>query len=403
MAKAKYNYTAVTVDGATVNGVMQSDSPLAVRAELEAQNLQPVRLQAKESIWQLELTNRKVKRKEIMHFSRQLAVFARAGVPLLQGLQAIAEETSDKILRKTLFDMIDALRAGDTFAAAARAHPEAFPDYYVGMLGAAELTGNLDDVLDQLADYLERDIDARQRVTSALVYPSIVFGMAIVTVVVLTAFVIPRFRDFFDEFHAKLPLPTRILVSITDFLTTWWVLLSLGLLVAIVGGILIGHTTWGHKKRDAVLLKLPVVGDLMNGVLLERFCRVLAAMLQAGVPLPNAMHVARDSTNNAVYRDGLDRAREAMLRGEGLAAPLAATGLFPASARQMMRVGEDTGTLDEQLHTAAVYFDRELDYRLKRFTSLFEPAVIIFVGVVVGFVAIALVSAMYGIYKQVKI
>ena len=403
MAKAKYNYTAVTADGSTVTGVMQSESPLAVRAELESQDLQPVRLQVKESIWQLELTSRKVKRKEIMHFSRQLAVFARAGVPLLQGLQAIAEETDDKILRKTLFDMIDALRAGDTFAAAARAHPEAFPDYYVGMLGAAELTGNLDDVLDQLADYLERDIDARQRVTSALVYPSIVFAMAIVTVVVLTAFVIPRFRDFFDEFHAKLPLPTRVLVSITDFLARWWILLSIGLLVAVVGGILIGHTAWGHKRRDQLLLKLPVVGDLVNGVLLERFCRVLAAMLQAGVPLPDSMHVARDSTNNTVYREGLDRAREAMLRGEGLAAPLAATGLFPASARQMMRVGEDTGTLDEQLHTAAVYFDRELDYRLKRFTSLFEPAVILFVGVVVGFVAIALVSAMYGIYKQVKI
>jgi len=295
-----------------------------------------------------------VKRKEIMHFSRQLAVFARAGVPLLTGLTAIAEETSDKILRKTLFDMIDALRAGDTFAAAAAAHPEAFPDYYVGMLGSAELTGNLDDVLDQLADYIERDIDARQRVTSALVYPSIVFAMAIVTIVVLTAFVIPRFRDFFDEFHAKLPLPTRILVSITDFIARWWILLSVGFVVVLVGGLLIGHTPWGHRQRDKVLLKLPVVGDLLNGVLLERFCRVLAAMLQAGVPLPEAMHVARDSTNNSVYREGLDRAREAMLRGEGLAAPLAATGLFPASARQMMRVGEDTGTLDEQLHTAAV-------------------------------------------------
>jgi type IV pilus assembly protein PilC len=400
---AKYSYTAVASDGSTVTGVLDSDSPTALRATLLSQDLQPVRLEQKESIWQLELTKRKVKRKEVMHFSRQLAVFARAGVPILDGLQAIAEETSDKLFRTALYDMIDALRGGATFAGAAAAHPEAFPPYYIGMLGSAELTGNLDDVLDRLADYIERDVDARQRVSSALVYPSIVLAMAVVTVVVLTAFVIPRFRTFFDDFHAKLPLATRILVSITDFMATWWVLILVLLASIVLSGAVLVRTRWGRIKRDELVLKFPVIGDLINGVLLERFCRVLAALLQAGVPVPEAMQVARNSTNNAVYQRGLDEAREAMLRGEGLAAPLAATGLFPGSARQMMRVGEETGTLDDQLEAAAAYFDRELDYRLKRFTALFEPAVIVFVGLVVGFVAIALVSAMYGIYNQVQI
>jgi type IV pilus assembly protein PilC len=399
----KYTYTAVAADGSTVDGVLSADTPSAVRTALLERDLQPVRLAEKQSIWQLELTKRKVKPKELMHFSRQLAVFVRAGVPILDGLQSIAEECTDKLLQKSLYDMIELLRGGDTFAAAARAHPETFPPFYVGMLQAAELTGNLDDVLDQVAEYVERDVDARARITSALVYPCIVLFMAIVTVIVITVFVIPRFRTFFKEFDAELPLATRILVSITDFLTKWG-----GVMVGVfvVSAILIAialRTVWGKAKRDALLLKAPFIGTLAEGVLLERFCRVLASMIRAGVPLPEALAVTRESTANAVYQRGIDEAREAMMRGEGRAAPLTATGLVPASARQMFRVGEETGTLDAQLETAAIYFDRELDYRIKRFTALFEPAVIIFMGVVDGFVAIALVSAMYGIFRQVKV
>jgi type IV pilus assembly protein PilC len=400
---AKYSYTAVAVDGSTVTGVLQAPSPSGMRELLLERNLQPVRFEEKQSIWQLELTKRKVKPKDLMHFSRQLAVFARAGVPILDGLQTIAEECTDKLLRKGLYDMIELLRSGETFSAAARAHPEIFPAFYSGMLGAAELTGNLDEVLDQVAEYLERDVDAKQKISSATVYPAIVLVMSIVVVVVLTVFVIPRFRTFFNEFHAELPLATRILVSITDFLDKWWPVLVGGVVLALLTVILGPRTRWGRKTRDTLLLKAPVVGDLVQGVMLERFCRVLSSMLRAGVPLTEAMRVTRESTNNAVFEQGLDSAREAMLRGEGLAGPLAATGLFPASARQMFRVGEETGTLDDQLETAAKYFDRELEYRIKRFTALFEPAVIIFMGVVVGFVAIALVSAMYGIFRQVKI
>jgi type IV pilus assembly protein PilC len=399
----KYSYTAVALDGSTVTGVEEAVSPSYLRTALLDRDLQPVRLEEKQSIWKLELTKRKVKQKDLMHFSRQLAVFARAGVPILDGLQTIAEEASDKLLQKGLYDMVELLRGGQTLSAAAAAHPEIFPPFYTGMLGAAELTGALDDVLDQVAEYIERDVDARQKITSALVYPAIIAVMSVVVVVVLAVFVIPRFRTFFNEFHAQLPLATRILVSITDFLTGWWPVI-VGVIVLLVASVVLAPSTrWGKEKRDWLMLKAPFIGDVTEGVLLERFCRVLSSMIRAGVPLPDAMRVTRESTNNAVYQRGLDEAREAMLRGEGLAGPLTATGLFPASARQMFRVGEDTGTLDDQLDTAAKYFDRELEYRLKRFTALFEPAVIIFMGVVVGFVAIALVSAMYGIFRQVKV
>jgi type IV pilus assembly protein PilC len=215
--------------------------------------------------------------------------------------------------------------------------------------------------------------------------------------------VIPKFKTFFDSFNAKLPLVTRILLHISSFVGNWWFAV-VGLLVGVP---LILFAIWtterGRAFFDRVALKVPVLGDLLQHAILERFCRVLSAMVMSGVPLPEALLVTTAATNNDVFRKGLATAREGMLRGEGLAGPMSATGLFPATAKQMFKVGESTGTLDDQLEMAATYFDRELDYKLARFTSLFEPAVIIFVGLIVGFVAIALISAMYGIYRQVHI
>jgi type IV pilus assembly protein PilC len=227
--------------------------------------------------------------------------------------------------------------------------------------------------------------------------------MAIVTVIILAAFVLPRFKTFFDSFHATLPLPTRMLLAVSNFVSTWWWALLLALIAVVVGFTAYRRTDQGQARLDALMLKIPVLGDLVQTVILERICRILASMIQAGVPLPEAMSVTSTAANNAVYRNGLHQIREEMMEGQGLSEPVARTGLFPGAARQMFRVGEETGTLDEQLQLAASYYDREVDIKVKRFTGLFEPAVIIFMGVIVGFVAVALVSAMYGIYHQVHI
>jgi type IV pilus assembly protein PilC len=194
-----------------------------------------------------------------------------------------------------------------------------------------------------------------------------------------------------------------MLLGLTGIVTTYWYLLALVLVGGPIALVVLRRTTAGRAKLDALVLRIPVLGDLVAHSMIERICRVLGSMLRAGVPLPEAMTVTADSTNNAVWRRGLLQARAEMLEGQGLSGPLARTGLFPGAARQMFRVGEETGTLDQQLTTAAAYYSRELDYRVKRFTALFEPAVIIFMGLVVGFVAIALVTAMYGIYSQVKV
>ena len=399
----KFRYSALNDAGQRVSGTEVASTQNAAHLALLERGYQSVQISKKTSVLQLELTKKKVPRKDLMHFSRQLGVFVKAGIPIMEALEVIGSETPDKVLKATIFDMIERLQAGDTFASAAAAHPEAFPDYYLGILGSAELTGTLDLVLEQLAEYIERDIDARGKVTGALIYPGVVMVMAIVTVIILATFVLPRFKTFFDSFHATLPLPTRMMLSVSGFVSSWWWALLLGLVAVVAGISALRRNDRGRAWLDSLLLRMPVAGDMVQAVIMERICRILSSMINAGVSLPEAMVVTAEASNNAVYKKGLLQAREDMMEGQGLSDPIARTGLFPGAARQMFRVGEETGTLDEQLELAAAYYNREVDVRVNRFTSLFEPAVIVFMGLIVGFVAVALVSAMYGIYHQVHV
>jgi type IV pilus assembly protein PilC len=227
--------------------------------------------------------------------------------------------------------------------------------------------------------------------------------MSIVTVIILATFVLPKFKTFFASFHATLPLPTRIMLSVANFVSTWWFLLVAGLILVVGGSIALHRWDKGKAWIDSIILRAPVLGDLVQAVIMERVCRILSSMIHAGVPLPEAMAATSVASNNAVFKQGLDHVREEMMEGQGLSEPIARTGLFPGAARQMFRVGEETGTLDDQLELAASYYNREVDIKVKRFTGLFEPAVIILMGLIVGFVAVALVSAMYGIYHQVHV
>ncbi len=399
----KYKFTAATADGATISGVEEALTVNMARRALIARDLAPLNVVEKKALFSYEVTKEKVPRKELMHFSRQMAVFMKAGIPVLEAIDVMTEEMKNKMFQRVLAEMGDSLRAGETFAGAAGLHPQAFPPYYLGILGSAELTGNLDTVLNQLADYIDRDIEARRKITSALMYPMIVLCMSVLAIVVITWFVLPRFKTFFQGLNAKLPLPTRMLIAMANFFTTDWFVVAGALGTLVVAVILGTVTAKGREIRDSLFLRVPVLGDLIRTAILERFCRILASMVGTGVPLPEAMQITSEATTNAVYRRGMTEARGGMMRGEGLAGPLSASGLFPAAASHMFLVGERTGTMDDQMETAAVYFDRELDYKLKQFTALFEPAVILFVGLVVGFVAVALISAMYGIYRQVHI
>ncbi len=393
----KFTYAAIDTAGATVKGVQKADTIGDARAALLLRNLYPVKLDEHRGALQIELTQTKVKKKELMHFTRQLSVFVRAGISLTEALEIIGDETTDLALRRTVSGMLEDLRNGGTLSEAAAKHPETFPKYYVGILGSSELTGKLDESLDSLAGYLERELEARAKVVSALSYPLVVMVLAIVTVAILAGYVLPQFKPLFEELNADLPLPTRMMLGVAT-------LFSELVYIPITATLLFGSLVYwlfkrpsGKVHKDKLMLKIPIIRGIVEYSVLERFCRILSAMVKAGVPLPDAMRTTTDALDNTVYAKQLGEAQEVMLEGGGFARPLNDTGLFPGAARQMFKVGEETGTLDQQLEVASVYFDRELTTRIQRFTAMFEPAMIIFVGMIVGFVAIALVSAMYGV------
>jgi len=398
-----YAYVATDPNGLVSTGSTKATSRDAAEAILHGRGLVEITLTQKKSLLQTDVMAKRVKRVEIMHLSRQLGAFIHAGLPLVEAIHTLGAESANSSLRDMMAETEDRLRGGDTLSNCFDSYPKIFPEYYRGILRSAELTGELDTVLDQLSKYLERDEEARRKIKSAMVYPSIIAGMSVVTVVVLSVFVLPKFKVFFAGLNAELPLPTRMLLATTDFLGAWWLQLIIGALTVALTLFLAGRTPPGRYTRDRMVLALPVVGDTVQYALVERFCRILSSMISAGVPLPEALRVATGSLHNQVFNRALAGVADAMLEGEGLATPLIRTRLFPSTAAQMMRVGEETGTLDTQLNVTAQYYEGELDYKIKKVTSLIEPIVIIAMGGVVGFVAIALVSAMYGIFGQVKV
>ena len=399
---ATFKYTAVTGDGKQVKAAIEGVSITSAENDLLRQNLRVLKIREKKGFSQIEISPERVPRQEVMHFSRQIAAFVRTGIPIIDAVHVVEEGTGNKRFKSILAEVREQLEGGVPFSEALTPHASVFPPYYLGILRSAELTGQLDTVLDQLAIYIERDMEARARVKSALTYPAVVGVMSVLTMVVMVAYVLPKFVDFFKELDSELPLPTRMLLGFSDiFSNYWWLMLTI-IILLVVGNMAISRNTNARVARTKVIMSLPVIGVIVQYSAVERFCRIIGAMMRAGVPLPETMAAAIESTNNAVFERELRVARDEMLEGEGVAGPLQRTELFPLAAIQMIRVGEETGTLDQQIDSAANYFARETEYKLKRLTDLFEPAVVIFMGAIVGFVAVALISAMYGVLQGVR-
>lgn len=398
----KFAYSAIDASGAEIEGTTKADTVGTARTILVEQNLFPIKIEEARGMLDFELTKEKVKKKNLMNFTRQLSVFVKAGIPITDALTTIGDESTDTALRRAIGEMVDDLRNGGLFSASAAQHPQVFPNYYIGILQAAELTGRLDESLDSLASYIAREMETRSKVVGALAYPMVVMVLALMTVMVLAGYVLPQFKPLFEELDAELPLPTRMMLFMARFFTDLWYITAIFfLLFFAMVAFLVMHPS-GKEIWQRVSLKIPIIGGIIEYAILERFCSVLHTMLKAGVAVPSAMETTIEAVSNVVYREQLEIARQQMLEGSGFTQPLIETELFPGAARQMFKVGEETGTLDQQLEVAAEYFNRELEYRIQTFTTLFEPIMILFVGFVVGFVAIALVSAMYGVLNGVE-
>jgi type IV pilus assembly protein PilC len=354
------------------------------------------------SLHQLFPTFLKVRKSEIILLTRQLATFVKVGVPLLDAFAVLHEQSSSKELRAALQDMMVDLGQGRPLSVAMSHHPRIFNRLYVDMIRAAEVSGELDLVLDQIATYMLREDTATRRIRSAMIYPVIVLGLSFLVVAVLVSFVLPAFVHLFGEFNAQLPLPTRILLSVGKFVEKNRVLLASSLTAIIVVLVLFFRSERGKWARDRYIVSVPYLGRIIQYSIIERFLRTFATMTRAGIPVTQMFETVIQATGNRIFEERLRTVRELMIAGEGFSGPLRQTDLFPALVIQMIRVGEETGTLDANLEQAAQYYTTEIDFRTKAMIAVMEPGLVIFVGLVVGFVAISVISPMYGLIHAIK-
>jgi type IV pilus assembly protein PilC len=339
---------------------------------------------------------------DLILFTRQLATFVGAGVPMTRALTVIAEETASPLFKRVILTVLDDLERGQNLSDSLVKHPKVFPSLYVDLIRVAELTGNLEATLKELAGYLRRDLNTVRRVRTAMIYPAVILVVATAVVIILVFFALPAFVKIFAEFRVQLPLSTRILIGIVAFTRAWGLVMG-AVIASLIGAIVIAlRTQRGQYAKDQISLKLPVMGPIVLSAVLNRFSRTLAMVLKAGVPLGQTFDAVIAGTGNKVFQRGLGTVKEQMTGGEGFAGPLLRTHLFPPMLTQMVRVGEETGTLDTYLEQAADFYEEELDYRIRAMTSLIEPVMTIAVGIVVGFIAVSLISAMYGLVGALK-
>ena len=343
-----------------------------------------------------------VKRVELVLFSRMMATFIRAGVPILDGIAVVREQADSKVFRRTLDDIATHLREGDTLSMTLGRHPRVFPRLYVNMVVAAEATGELDVILDQLAKYLDQADATSRRVRQAMLYPGIVMGLAVVVVLILITFVLPSFVALFADFDAELPLPTQLMMALGAFGSAYGVLTAGVVLATIALAYLLRGTRRVRWLRHRVIFRLPVVGKLVRLGIESRFTRMLGILLRAGVPVAQAFEIAAVGTSNDEYVKRLAPVKEALVSGDGIAEPLKSSGLFSPLLIQMVSVGEETGTLDAYLDLASDFMDNDLEYKTKQMVTLIEPVMIGGVALVVGFVALSVITPMYSILQQVR-
>jgi type IV pilus assembly protein PilC len=338
---------------------------------------------------------------DLVLFSRQLATFLKVGVPITEAIRLLRSGTRSGAFRAALDDVNDDLDEGESFSIAISHHPHIFNQLYIDMVRAAEYSGSLEKVLLQIAIYLQRQDTAIKKLRSAMIYPAIILALAFVVCGVLIVVVLPNFVSLFNEFHAELPLPTKVLLGLGTFSEQYRLEIVAGTLVVVFAGFLFLQSRPGHVFWDHLIIRLPVLGTIVVFSIVERFTRTLGTMLRAGIPISQTFDVAAASAGNIRYRRGLEAVRQRMVTGDGFSEPLAATGLFMPMVLRMVRVGEETGTLDQSLDQIADFLAEEMDYKVRNMIALMEPGLIIAVGAAVGFVAVSVILPMYGLLKAV--
>jgi type IV pilus assembly protein PilC len=399
-----YQYKVRDRSGNLVSGTLVADNERLVLDRLREMGYTPLEVGKERKGLNLEINLRpaKVKLKELSVFSRQFATMVNSGLPILRGLAILADQTDSKELARVLGAVRMDVEQGASLSAAMAKHPKVFNDLYIAMIRSGETGGVLDDVLLRLAALLEREVHLRQKIKSAMTYPIAVVALVILIMSAMLLFVVPQFKSIYGQLGGTLPLPTRVLLAMSDAMKKYWYIV---VLLAIAARFLFRRykrTAAGREMVDSLKLRVPIFGSLFHKTALSRFSSTLGMLLRSGVPILQALDIVSDTVNNRVIAKAVADVQASVREGESIAKPLSKHKIFPPMVVQMLAVGEETGQIDTMLDKVATFYDNEVEASVDALTSLIEPLLIAIIGGCVGAAVIALYMPMFNIIKLIQ-
>ncbi len=405
---AVFLYKARNAAGEAVEGRMEAPSAELVASQLLGAGMTPVEISPtgeQGEFWTRlrdRLNERKPTLDDLALMARQLHALLHAGVPILRALTGLAETTRNPVLARVLRDVVVEIESGHPLSAALNQHPEVFNSLFVSMVQVGEATGRVDEAFLQLSRYLEKEKELRERIKSALRYPVTVIGFVFVALAILNIYVIPQFARLFANFKTELPLPTRILIATSDFFVHYWPFMALALVSAVVAAVRWVATPAGRRAWDRFKLRIPLVGGIVLRATLARFARAFAVSLRAGVPVVQALGVVALAVDNRWVGEHVAAMRNGVERGDSLTRTANATGLFTPLVLQMLAVGEESGAVDDLLDQVAGFYEREVDYDLRRLAAAIEPIMLVLIGGLVLILALGIFLPMWDLIDVVK-
>ena len=400
-----YAYTAVTSSGAVAEHTLEAASEAHARSALRLKGERVVRIKETgggQTAGAARAKGKKPSPDEVAGSIRQLSIIIRAGVPLVEGLQGLGEQSRSQMFQACMAQMGTDVSQGMSLSDAFSRHPAVFPTLAVEMARVAEAGGNLSEAMEKLADHMEAGAEIGRKVKSALAYPIVVLFISLATVLVMVTFILPRFMTLFDQMGAKLPWTTQMLMSFSHTITGRWYLFVAGTAASVYGMKKYARSPRGKRTIDGIFLRLPVVGDIVQKVVLSRVIATMATLLSSGVPMVKTLETSAAAANNEVVKEALLRARRDVAEGTATSQALKTSRVFPPMVLQMVASGEKTGELPAMLNYVCLLFGRETDAKVKSLTSVIEPVMIAVLGVIVGFIAMSVIVPIYSLVGGVK-
>ncbi|MDF1763517.1 MAG: type II secretion system F family protein, partial [Oleibacter sp.] len=400
---ASFSWEGSNRRGQTVKGEMSSQNIAMVKAQLRKQGITPKRVRkAAKPLFSIGSGKKRIKSADITFFTRQMATMVKAGVPLVQSFDIVADGVDNPSMKEMIFSIRDSVASGNDFAAALRQHPNHFDDLTCNLVESGEQAGALEAMLEKIAVYKEKTEALKKKIKKALMYPAVTLIVAVVVTLILLIKVIPSFETMFSSFGAELPAPTQFVIYLSNVVQAYY-LYFLAIVGAIVFAIIYGNKNSPkfHDRFQALMLKVPVIGELLRQAAIARYARVLSTTFAAGVPLVDALDSVAGAVGNSVYRDAVYEVRDDVSAGQQMHMAMRNTKLFPNMVVQMTSIGEESGALDSMLDKAANYYESEVDNSVDNLTALLEPAIMVFLGVVIGGMIIAMYLPVFEMGKIV--